>query len=127
LSLVVFVTPALRFLQEVTEFVQPIFEAMNAVLVGFEYAFQFMTFVITAFFVLPVTVLPVTVLVSLFIFIVPSFLKLAGLTSNFFGVLNNFLSSVMNTGFMKMPCRFTKKFNGVMNVLQPLVYFITFA
>jgi uncharacterized membrane protein len=100
--------------------------------VGFEYAFQFMTFVITAFFVLPVTVLPVTVLpvtvlVSLFIFIVPSFLKLAGLTSNFFGVLNNFLSSVMNTGFMKMPCRFTKKFNGVMNVLQPLVYFITFA
>ena len=127
MSLVVFVTPALRFLQEVTEFVQPIFEAMNAVLVGFEYAFQFMTFVITAFFVLPVTVLPVTVLVSLFIFIVPSFLKLAGLTSNFFGVLNNFLSSVMNTGFMKMPCRFTKKFNGVMNVLQPLVYFITFA
>ena len=95
---------------------------MNAVLVGFEYAFQFMTFVITAFFVLPVPVL-----VSIVIFFVSSFLKLACLSSNFFGVLNNFFSSFMNIGFMKMPCRFTKKFNGVMNVPQSLVHFIAFA
>jgi len=124
LSLVVFVTPALRFLQKVAEFVQLLFEAMNAVLVGFEYAFQLMTFVLTTFFVFPVTVLEFPVSVISF---VSSFLKLAGLSSNFFGVLYNFLSSVMNTGFMKMPCRFTKKFNGVMNVLQSLVHFIAFA
>lgn len=87
---------------------------MNSMFVAIQDVLKFAAFI---------NVFPLFVVTSTFVS-VPSFLQFSRcLASDLFGILDNFFRRLVNTGLVKLPGGFVKKFNSVMHVLHPLLKF----